>query len=76
MPKPCSERNRLQEIYYQATIDASNSSLAVRSVALGPEFVAALNYAEAAYLVCRDARHAFEEHCKEHGCDAEFQGAD
>ena len=74
MSKPCSERDRLKEVYNQATLEASVLSGALHSVPLGPEYVAALDDAEAAHLACVAARHAYESHCAEHGCEAEFQG--
>jgi len=74
MPKPCSERDRLKEAYYQATLEASALSGAFQSVPPGPEFVAALDHAEAAHLAYNAARLAYEEHCADHGCEPEFYG--
>jgi hypothetical protein len=74
MPKPCPERDRLREVYYQATLEASALSDALHSVPLGPEYVAALDNAEAAHLECVAARHEYEEHCAANGCEAEFMG--
>lgn len=74
MPKPCSERDRLKEAYYQATLEASTLSGALHSVPLGPEFSAALDNAEAAQLACNAARRAYQQHCEEHGCEPEFYG--
>jgi len=74
MPKPCSERDRLREAYYQATLEASNLSGVLGSIPLGPEFSAALDKAEAAQLACAAARRAYETHCEEHGCKDEFYG--
>jgi hypothetical protein len=72
MPKPCSERDRLRGAYYQATLEASASCAALPPAAFGPEFSAALDKAEAAYLGCVAARHAYEEHCVDHGCEPEW----
>ena len=74
MPKPCSERDRLREAYYQATLEASTLSGALVSIPLGPEFSAALDKAEAAQLACNAARRAYTEHCEGHGCEPEFYG--
>jgi hypothetical protein len=74
MPKPCSEKDRLREAYYHATLEASTSCAALPPAAFGPEFSAVLDKAEAAYLVCVAARHAYEEHCEVHGCEDEFYG--
>lgn len=70
MPRPCALRDYLREAYYQATISAADASHAIRSTPLGPEYVAALDSAEAAHLVYLDARKAYEQHCHEHGCEA------
>ena len=64
----------VREAYYQATLEASALSGALRSVTLGPEFVAALDNAEAAHLVCNAAQRAYDEHCTKHGCAFEFLG--
>ena len=72
MPKPCSERDRLKEVYYQAAMEASALSGALHSVPLGPEYVAALDNAEAAHLARHDAQRAYEDHCAPHGSAVEF----
>ena len=74
MPRPCGQRDRLKEAYYQAAIEASSSSAVLKSVPFGPEFNKALDSAEAAAVLCREARRALDEHCEEHGCSAEFPG--
>jgi hypothetical protein len=74
MPKPCSERERLREAHYQATLTASDLSSALPSAPFGWEFSAALHKAEAAHLACATARRAYQEHCEEHGCEAESSG--
>jgi hypothetical protein len=74
MAKTCSERDRLLEVYNRATLEASAPRGALHSVPLGPEYVAALDNAEAAHLACVAAQHEYEEHCTEHGCEAEFMG--
>jgi hypothetical protein len=74
MPTPCSERDRLKEAYYQATLEASRLSGVLESIPVGPEFSAALDKAEAAQLACNAARRAYEEHCEAHGCEDEFYG--
>lgn len=72
MPKPCIERDRLREAYYQATLEASASCAALPPTAFSPEFSAVLDKAEAAYLVCVAARRAYQEHCEAHGREPEF----
>ena len=74
MPKPCSERDRLREAYYEATLEASRLSDALESLPFGLEFSAALDKAEDAHLACLDALRAYEDHCAAHGCEAEFHG--
>jgi hypothetical protein len=74
MPKPCSERDRLKKAYDQATLEASTLSGALPSARFGREFSTALGKAKAASLACNVARRAYEEHCAEHGCEAEFHG--
>ena len=68
MPRPCDERDRLTEAYRRATVHALTLSRAAQAAPLGPEYVAALDDAEAAYLARADARRGFEEHCGEHSC--------
>jgi hypothetical protein len=48
MPKPCSERDRLRDAYYQATLEASALTGVLQSASFGPEFSAALDKAEIA----------------------------
>jgi len=74
MPKPCSERDRLREAYNQAKLEASALSGALDSLPSAPEFQWALQRAEAAQLASVAARHAYEDHCSDHGCEAEFHG--
>jgi hypothetical protein len=40
MRKPCSERDRLGEAYYQAMLEASRLSGVLESIPVGPEFSA------------------------------------
>jgi hypothetical protein len=74
MPKPCSERDRLRETHYQATLEASALSGTLPSAPFGWEFSAALDKAEAAHMACATARRAYQEHCEAHGCEDEFYG--
>jgi len=74
MPKPCGERERLKEAYFQANLNASALVGAVQTARFGPAFVAALDKAEAAGTACNVAKRLFEEHCKEHGCEAAWHG--
>jgi hypothetical protein len=74
MPKPCSERDRLREVHYQATLEASALSGTLPSAPFGWEFSAALDKAKAASLACNVARRAYEKHCEQHGCEVEFHG--
>jgi hypothetical protein len=72
MPKPCSERDRLRQAYYEATREASASRGALSSIPLGPEFTAALKKVEATQRACDTARLSYEKHCEEHGCETKF----
>jgi hypothetical protein len=68
MAKPCIERDRLRQAYYQATLEASASCGTIPSTPFGPEFTVALKKADAAQRACDAARLAYEDHCSEHGC--------
>ena len=74
MPKPCSERDRLRQAYYQATLAASASRGALPSKPFGPEFTAALKKVEATQRACDAARLSYEKHCEDHGCETKFYG--
>ena len=69
VPKPCTERDRLRQAYYQATLEVSASCGALPSTPFGPEFTAALKKAEAAQRASDASRLAYEKHCAEHGCE-------
>ncbi len=72
MTTPCSERDRLREAYFQATLEAFCLSDALESLPFGLEFSAALDKAENAHLAGLAALRAYEDHCAAHGCEAEF----
>ena len=72
MLRACAERNRLMEAYLQAAYNATASSAVLRTLPLGPEFVAALDNAEAAYVARNDAQRALDAHCRAHGCEGEI----
>ena len=72
MQKNCSERDRLKEVYYHATLEASVLSGALETSPFGREFSVALEKAKSASLACNAARRAYREHCKQHGCEDEF----
>jgi hypothetical protein len=72
MPKPCSEKDRLKQAYYRATLEASRLSGSLESLPFGLEFQSALEKVEAAHLAVGNAQRAYEEHCAEHGCEDEF----
>jgi hypothetical protein len=72
MPKPCSERDRLRQAYYLATLEASASRGALGSIPFGQEFTAALKRTEAAQRACDAARLVYEKHCEAHECETKF----
>jgi hypothetical protein len=74
MLKPCSERDRLREAYYQATLEASRLNDDLESLPFGPEFSAALDKAEDAHLACLAALRGYEDHCAAHGCEVLISG--
>ena len=63
MPKLCTERDRLRQAYYQATLEVSASCGALPSTPFGPGFTAALKKAEAAQRASDASRLAYEKHC-------------
>jgi len=74
MPDACSEEDRLRQVYYQARREATSACKALSALSFGPEFMAALDKANADQRAADAAWLAYQEHCSEHGCGKKFYG--
>ena len=67
-PQPCEEKTRLRATYTEALETLRQATAVLQRAQYGPEFVDALEKTQQARTKHDNARRAFEDHRKAHGC--------